>query len=229
MKFSVAGNEAFDFSPPYFHDGLVFSGPLPYGKCAEDLNFTEGECVNTKICVVDESTWEDVVLNHLAIPDSNVYPVETFSDAYKFHMDGTCNVIAGEKSYVTPENLKSEGYNVDGQNYHFGTIQYSREPLSVMSYSGDSQFSDFLRWVIYGFIHAEEKDIGISDALNMPETNLFGEGMKSMWKHAIQNVGNYGNMFEKNLGGLIEREGLNNLNDVLNPGPQFISTPGTLK
>ena len=229
VKFAVAANEAFDFSPTYFHDGMVFSGPLPYGKCAEDLNFTEGECVNTKICVVGESTWEDVVRNHLAVPDSNVYIVEAFYDAFKFHKDGTCNVIAGELSYVTPENLKSEGYNFDGQDYHFGTIKYSREQLCVMSFSGDSQFSDLLRWVMYGFIHGEEKGIGLSDALNMPETKLFGEGMKSMWKHAIQSVGNYGNMFEKNLGGLIDREGLNNLNDVLNPGPQFISTPGTLK
>jgi len=27
--------QGFDFSPPYLYDGLGFSGPLPYGLCAD--------------------------------------------------------------------------------------------------------------------------------------------------------------------------------------------------
>ena len=95
-----------------------------------------------------------------------------------------------------------------------------------MSSSEDPQFSDFLRWIIYAFIHGEER--GISEGYNMPKVNLFGEDMSLMWQHAIAEVGNYGDMYARNLGALIPREGLNKLNDLLNPGPQLYSAPGTL-
>lgn len=226
VKYSVADNEAFDMTPAYFHDGLVFSGPMPYGECAEDLEFTAGECANTKICVVAGTTWDNVIRNTLKVPEANIYPVDTFSDAFKTHISGGCNVIAGELSYITRENLENEGYNFDNVDYHYGSIKYSKEPLVVMSSSEDPQFSDFLRWIIYAFIHGEER--GISEGYNMPKVNLFGEDMSLMWQHAIAEVGNYGDMYTRNLGALIPREGLNKLNDLLNPGPQLYSAPGTL-
>lgn len=39
VKHSRSGGFAFDFTPPYFYDGMVFAGYMPYGRCASDLNF----------------------------------------------------------------------------------------------------------------------------------------------------------------------------------------------
>ena len=41
--------DSFDFTPAVFHDGMIFAGPEPYGKCAEDLDFTEGACADTTV------------------------------------------------------------------------------------------------------------------------------------------------------------------------------------
>ena len=67
--------QKFDFSPTYFYDGLGFSGPHPYGLCADKLTFDGTEispdCVDTKICVTNGSTWLDAFLGPLSIPDNN--------------------------------------------------------------------------------------------------------------------------------------------------------------
>lgn len=218
-----ASGGAFDFTPPYFFDGMIFSGPLPYGKCASDLVFDASgefgaECKNTKICVTQGSTWLGAILGRLNVPEQNILITESFSTALEKHANGECNAIAGEKVMLNRITLEDAGYVFEDEaGYYFGDVEHTFEPISAVSASADSQFSDLLRWLTYGFMYAEEQGITDKTASNMPQTNLFGPGLIEMWQDAIGAVGNYGQIFERNLTPLINRTQLNMLNDMSSP------------
>ena len=96
-----------------------------------------------------------------------------------------------------------------------------------MTNADDSQYSDFLRWIIYAYFYAEEKGITQTNSMNMPHTRLFGddESLQDMWRNAIKAVGNYADIYERNLQGIIPRSGFNLLNDL--KSPQLYAAPGT--
>ena len=226
MKYPGTGGTAFDFSPIYFHDGLIFSGSMPHGKCAEDLNFSDLGCRTTKICVPQGTTWLNTMLGPLDIPELNMLFTDSTEDSFLKHVAGDCNAIAGEIGWIKPTNLRHYGYPLDSTDYYFGTKTYTKEPLGAITRPDDSQFSDFVRWIMYGYFYAEEKGITKSSSEAMPLTNLFGDILTNMWQDSIKVVGNYGEIFERNLGGLLKREGYNKLND--GNGPQLYACPGTI-
>ena len=91
----------------------------------------------------------------------------------------------------------------------------SKEPLSPAVRHGDDQWFDIVRWTVYALIEAEE--LGITQAnvdsfltSQNPEVRrllgLSGDhgplmGIDRRWAYfAIKAVGNYGEIFERNLG-----------------------------
>jgi len=220
--------QKFDFSPTYFYDGLGFSGPHPYGLCADKLTFDGTEispdCVDTRICVIGGSTWLDAFLGPLSIPDNNFVVTADEGESQGKLISGECNVIAGETIGIAKSTLRNTGYPVDTYlEYHVGTNTHTKEPLAVVSRTDDLQFSDFVRWVLFGFFHAEEQGITKVDASLMPEAKYFGDSLSRMWKDSVGAVGNYGEMFERNFVGIMERKGRNNLNKM--NGPQLYAKP----
>ncbi|CAB9528110.1 extracellular solute-binding protein [Seminavis robusta] len=100
--------------------------------------------------------------------------------------------------------------------------------LSMVTSQNATQWSDFVRWIVYGLIHAEEEGIGMNDAATMPTVDLFGPTYKLMFRLMVLHFGNYGDLYQKHLETLIPRTGHNLLNNgstpLLNPLPmaQFI-------
>lgn len=62
-------------------------------------------------------------------------------------------------------------------------------------------------------------------SIEMPATNLFGSELTGLWQNSVRESGNYGEMFSRNLDGLVVRDGLNVLNRL--DGPQLCASPGT--
>jgi general L-amino acid transport system substrate-binding protein len=105
----------------------------------------------------------------------------------------------------------------------------SKEPLGPAVRQGDDQWFKIARWVLFAMINAEElgvtsKNVDEMKASPNPEIKRllgmegdFGEklGMPKDWAYqAIKAVGNYGELFERNLGEgspLKIKRGLNNL------------------
>ena len=218
VKHNASGGAAYDFTPPYFYDGLSFAGVMRYASCADNLTFSNS-CVNTKICVRHGTSWLNSMRNHLQIPESNVVVSKSISDGLAKFAAGECNVMAGEQPYITQSTLEQGGFDFSNEEYFLGSKKFTKEPLSIMSRSDDSQFSDFLRWIVWGFFHAEENDIGKENSWEMPERALFGPGMARMWQNAVKESGNYGTMYQANLESLLRRRGQNLLNDK--GGPQL--------
>ena len=216
IKHASSGGFAFDFSPPYFYDGMIFAGFEPFGRCAANLSF-DGPCEETVICVSEITTWYDALIA-LGVPTKNIKLTTSSSEGLKQHLAGECNALVYE-SHKLNQTLSSM------ENYFVGTEKYTKEPLSMMHRSDDQQFSDLIRWIIYGLFYAEERDITSGTSLSMPATNLFGSELTGIWQNSVKQSGNYGEIFSRNLDGLVVREGLNLLNRL--DGPQLCASPGT--
>lgn len=227
-------NDAFDFSPPYFHDGLIFAGAVPYGICAEERMFNESnalglDCRNTTICVTVGSTWYEALVGTLGIPADNLLLTATFRDSLSKHVAGECNVVVGETAKLSEISLREAGYPLPANttaDYYLGTTQYTKEPICLMHRSDDPQFTDLIKWIVFGFFYAEENGISTATAFEMPTTRLFGNGLSGIWQDSVGAVGNYGEMYDRNLRSIVPRSGRNMLNDL--SSPQLFASPGTV-
>jgi general L-amino acid transport system substrate-binding protein len=91
----------------------------------------------------------------------------------------------------------------------------SKEPLGVAVRHGDDQWFDIVRWTIFALIEAEELGVTAANAEEMLGSQrnevrrLLGQvgdhgpmmGLDKRWAYnAIRAVGNYGEMYERNLG-----------------------------
>ncbi|CAJ1947087.1 unnamed protein product [Cylindrotheca closterium] len=216
IKHSSSGGFAFDFSPPYFYDGMIFAGYEPFGRCAANLIF-DGTCEDTLICVSEITTWYDALVA-LGVPDKNILMTESNAEGLQKHLASECNALVYESNKLNRTLMEMDEYFV-------GTKRYTKEPLSMMHRSDDQQFSDLIRWIIYGLFNAEERGITSETSIRMPTTNLFGSELTGMWQNSVRESGSYGDIFSRNLDGLVAREGLNLLNRL--DGPQLCASPGT--
>jgi len=81
-------------------------------------------------------------------------------------------------------------------------------------------------WTVDALVYAEESGITKSKSNSMPIVNLFGKGFSRMLRDAIGTVGNYGEIYSRNLEPSIPREGLNRLVQDNTTGPLYLSFPG---
>ena len=105
----------------------------------------------------------------------------------------------------------------------------SKEPLGPLVRHGDDQWADIGRWVLNALVIAEEKGItaanidSFADSKDAEIHRLLGTGDDNMMAmmgmpkagmyNAIKHVGNYGEIFERNLGassGINIERGVNN-------------------
>ena len=100
------------------------------------------------------------------------------------------------------------------------------ENLCLATRQNDPQWSSFVNWVVDGTIHAEENGITQRLSNSMPVINVFGGNFSRFFRDALHAVGNYGEIYERNLSPLLRRSGRNTINSVSNPGPQHYVVPG---
>jgi general L-amino acid transport system substrate-binding protein len=127
--------------------------------------------------------------------------------------DGRCAACTGDASQLVAMRLQAPG----GESaFNILPERISKEPLCPVVWGGDPEWATIVRWVLYALIQAEE--IGVTrDNLHstIPEKNLRvsrilrGEqgkvakamGVRTDWAvRAVKAAGNYGEMYERNLG-----------------------------
>jgi general L-amino acid transport system substrate-binding protein len=197
----------FEFTTPYLYNGVGFGGIPSYAECAENLNVT-GSCSGLLICVSQGTTHVPIVRG--LFPSANILPVAVPSDLYVNLISGNCNVIAEEQTGIAESVVRESGYKGD---YETGKTQYSKEPLAVVTREGDAIWSDFVFWVVEALLGADERDIRQATASDFPETPYFGASYRKMFQHAIADVGNYGEMYDRHLESIVPRVNLNTINN----------------
>jgi len=135
----------------------------------------------------------------------------TGEDALKAYESGRCDAYTTDSS-----GLYGERQKLAEPSAHIVLPEIiSKEPLSPAVRQGDNQWTDIVRWTHYVMLDAEELGINkanVDEKLKSddPETRRllgvegqYGEGMglTNDWAYRIiKHVGNYGEIFERNLG-----------------------------
>jgi general L-amino acid transport system substrate-binding protein len=190
----------FSFSIPYLYNGLQFGGTYPFVECADNLTVAEDICQGTKICVLDGTTHVQEIT--AKIPNAQIVLVVGNEFLYTNFIQGRCNVIAGEQFDIAESIVRGRGY--DGA-YASGVKVHSKEPLCMVTRDDDPQWSDFVNWVMEALLTAEDDGITSRAATFLRPTTVFGDTFANMFSNAIQIVGNYGEIYGRNLEALLPR------------------------
>ena len=139
-------------------------------------------------------------------------PIETNAEARQQYLSEACDVYTTDRS-----GLAATRASLENPDDHVVLPEIiSKEPLGPLVRHGDDQWADIGRWVLNALITAEEKGITAANVVEMaagtndPEVNrLLGSegdlgsmiGLNSDWAvHVISAGGNYGEIFERNIG-----------------------------
>ena len=199
----------FEFTGINYYDGQGFMAPKDLGvDSAKDLD-------GATVCIQTGTTTE---LNLADFFRSNnisyePVPIETNAEAQQQYLAGACDVYTTDASGLAATRATFE----DASAHVVLPEIVSKEPLGPLVRHGDNDWGDVVRWSLNALIAAEE--LGVTSAniaelssapTNNPEVNRLlgtegnlGEmlGLDAEWaKRAIMAGGNYGELFEKNIG-----------------------------
>lgn len=199
----------FDFVGVNYYDGQGFMAPKALGvSSAKDLD-------GATVCIQTGTTTELNLADFFRANNISYEPVpiETNAEAQAQYLAGACDVFTTDASGLAATRAAFE--NPDDHVVLPEII--SKEPLGPLVRHGDNQWGDIVRWTLNALISAEE--LGITSANleksasapgNNPEINrLLGTegdlggmlGLDKTWAvRAIAVNGNYGEIFEKNIG-----------------------------
>jgi general L-amino acid transport system substrate-binding protein len=135
----------------------------------------------------------------------------TADETIKAYENGRCDVFTTDMSQLVSEKLK-----LSKPDEHVILPEIiSKEPLGPLVRHGDDQWFDIVKWVHFAMLNAEELGVSqktIDEALksNQPEIRrlvgaegAYGEqlGLTKDWVvRIVKHVGNYGEVFDRNLG-----------------------------
>ena len=75
--------------------------------------------------------------------------------------------------------------------------------MAIVTRQDDPRWSDFVNWVLQGLLTAEEDSFSQSTASSFSKTDVFGAGFEDLFVNALGAVGNYGEMYARNLESII--------------------------
>ncbi len=138
-------------------------------------------------------------------------PIETNDEARVNYLAGRCDVYTTDASGLAA----TRSVFTDPENHIILPEIISKEPLGPAVRQGDDQWADIVRWVYNAIVTAEEKGITSANVDEMKNANdpeikrLLGTegsqgqelGLSTDWAYnIIKSVGNYGEIFERNIG-----------------------------
>ena len=196
-----------DFPVINYFDGQGFMVRKKLGVAsAKELN-------GASICT-QQGTTTELNLADFFRANNLKYEVVAFATAdetFKAYDSGRCDAFTTDAS-----GLYAERNRASNPDEHIVLPEIiSKEPLALAVRHGDNQWGDIVRWVHYALVNAEE--LGLTKAnidqqakADNPEIKRFvgtegkfGEtvGLTNDWAvRIVKHVGNYGEIFERNIG-----------------------------
>lgn len=204
-----------DFVATTFYDGQGF-------MVRADLGIAELEdLAGAAICVTKGTTTELNLADAMRARDLPYQPVvfEEVDVVYNSYEQGRCDAVTSDKSQLA--SRRAIFANPD--DHVILDVTISKEPLGPLTRHGDNQWNDIVNWVVQATIFAEEVGITSENVDSFPRENpevarflgatgnlgaLLGLEADFAVK-VIKAVGNYGEIYERNLGPLAIPRGLN--------------------
>ena len=198
----------FDFQGVNFYDGQGFMVRKSSGiNSAKELD-------GATVCVNSGTTTELNLADYFRSNGMSYKPViyEKAEDVRLSYEAGRCDVHTTDKSGLASQRAAMK----DPGAHKILPETISKEPLGPATRHGDNQWGDIVAWVLNGIIIAEEKGLTQGNVNTMAQTSKdpevqrllgttgdMGEalGLDKDWAlRAIKAVGNYGEIFERNVG-----------------------------
>jgi general L-amino acid transport system substrate-binding protein len=217
----AAGGNGLEFAPTTFFDGQGVMVTKASGITTfKDLD-GKAVCVETgtttELNLASRAAEAGIKVNEVKFQDSNA--------GFAAYQEGRCEAMTSDRSQLA---AKRTAFSNPDDHILLEDV-LSKEPLGPVTINGDSRWFDVVRWVTYGLFQAEE--LGITQANveskvadKSPDVKLFLGAEKDLGTqlglpndymvNVIKAVGNYGEIYERNIGAgsklKIDR-GLNNL------------------
>src|SRR5512134_17486 len=198
------------FGPVTFYDGQAIMARTDIvSDPAAGLEALEG----ANICVQSGTTTELNLTDQFRAAGVNYTPVvfEDQNAAFQAYDEGRCDAITSDRS-----QLATQGQAVlqNFEDHVILDVVMSKEPLAPAVSDGDPQWAEVVQWVVYGMVQAEE--LGITsqnvdtfltseDPVVRRLLGVEGElgamlGLSNDFIYrVIKHVGNYGEVYERNL------------------------------
>ncbi|MCB2101988.1 MAG: amino acid ABC transporter substrate-binding protein [Rhodobacterales bacterium] len=208
-----------NFAGVTFYDGQGFMVRKDLGvKSAKELN-------GATICVQPGTTTELNLADYFRAQGMQFEPVviEAQQEVVSAFFSGRCDVFTTDASGLASVRT-NDAPNPD--DYMILPEIISKEPLGPAVRHGDDEWFDIVKWVIYALLEAEEQGItaanvdSMMDSKNPVVQRLLGAtpgngaalGLDEAWAtNAIKAVGNYGEIYERNIVPLGLSRGVNAL------------------
>ncbi|MGD9637725.1 MAG: transporter substrate-binding domain-containing protein [Alphaproteobacteria bacterium] len=200
-------------------DKIIFAAPLFMHEQGFVGHFKENaksmtDYKKSRVCVRKNTTVLDnlIFYNKLYRLGFRIFPVETFSQAREYLFLKHCDLYADYQEMLRSKELKNFPANIDLVALP-ETIAIETAGAAVKD--DDAKWFKIVRWVIRSLVLAETKNVtrenaGLLENTQDPQIqNLLGInpnlgarlGLAPRWGiNIIKDVGNYGEIFERNLG-----------------------------
>lgn len=196
------------FGPTTFHDGQTFMVSKKSGiKTLEDLRdkrICASAGTTSLINLRDDFAARGITFEAVEINGENVL--------YQSYLDGKCDAVTSDSSQLAVQRVnfpKPDDHVILGD-------RISREPLGPVMAEGDDQWYDIVSWSVYATMYAEELRVDRSNVDEMLTTSkdprvlrlLGAEGKigsqfglaPDFGYQIVSQVGNYGDIYNTNLG-----------------------------
>jgi general L-amino acid transport system substrate-binding protein len=207
LTMSRETSNGMDFAPVTFYDGQGMMVKKDSGiKLLKDF---EGK----SICVQTGTTTEQNLADAMRKNNVKYTPIvfEEVNPTFEAYAQGRCQGVTADRSALVSRRSALP----DPNNHVLLEEVMSKEPLAPAVANGNPQWSNLVRWTIYTLIEAEEQGIDSKNvdqklSSNDPVTKRFlgtegdlGKGLgltNDFAVRVIKKVGNYGEIYERNLG-----------------------------
>jgi len=197
-----------NFTGVNYYDGQGFLVAKKLGvKSATELS-------GATVCVQTGTTTELNMADYFRARKMELKPVtiEDFKEVTNAFVSGRCDALTSDASQLAAIRANDTPNPAD---YVILPELISKEPLGPSVRHGDDQWFDVVKWALYAQLEAEERGVtsaNVDEALASNDPNIqrllgvsgdMGKklGLDNKWAYNIvKQVGNYGEMFDRNVG-----------------------------
>lgn len=191
-----------------YYDGQGFMVPKKLGvKSAKELN-------GASVCVATGTTTERNLADYFRSNKMEYKPVvyEKADEVITAYQAGRCDVYTTDQSSLYTQRTRMQ----NPADHIVLPEVISKEPLGPSVRQGDFQWFTIVKWVYYGLLNAEELGITKANVEQLAKDTTKPEIMRALGKdgdfgpgigltkdwlvRAVKHVGNYGEMYDRNLG-----------------------------
>jgi general L-amino acid transport system substrate-binding protein len=198
----------FNFAPPTYYDGQGFMVPKKLGvKSAKELD-------GATICVQPGTTTELNLADYFRASHMTFKPlvIEKLDEVENAYFSGRCDAYTTDRSGLAATRA-AKAPNPDDHIILPEVI--SKEPLAPAVRHGDDEWFDIVKWTVFAMIAAEEKGITQANVDTMLKSDdgevkrMLGVSpgmgkalhLDDKWAYnVIKQIGNYGEVFDRNVG-----------------------------